>query len=141
MRQGSYQQMHSSRGASFEQTDQQAGSSFHAPYSTESTSCSLCGHHFLSRLQLQIHTATEHKDSLIKCSLCGKGYRSYQGLQYHMERHKGTTFPCPVCDSRLSSKSKVKRHLLQMHNCIPCATCSQIFPSGPLYTQHVLNCQ
>ncbi|GFR98408.1 zinc finger protein 574 [Elysia marginata] len=106
----------------------------------ERPSCSLCGHTFFDRVQLQAHMEMQHRDTLLKCSLCGKGYKSYQGLQYHMERHKGTSFPCPVCDSRLSSKSKVKRHLLQVHNCIPCASCSQIFPSGPQFTQHVLNC-
>ena len=140
MTQGSCDQMHSSSRA-FEKGHQPAANSpLLSPQSIESTICNFCGLHFPNRVLLQRHLETDHRDSLMKCSLCGKGYRSYQGLQYHMERHKGTSFPCPVCDARLSSKSKVKRHLLQVHNCIPCATCAQIFPSGPLYTQHVLNC-
>ncbi|XP_059151170.1 zinc finger protein 236-like isoform X7 [Physella acuta] len=77
---------------------------------------------------------------IFQCDQCGRGFFSSTGLSLHQERHLGKKFMCPICDSSFTQKGKIKRHLQNIHGCTPCSTCSGIFPTGPEFNQHVLQC-
>ncbi|XP_013073717.2 zinc finger and BTB domain-containing protein 14-like isoform X22 [Biomphalaria glabrata] len=104
-------------------------------------SCNFCSQKFMDEKLLQSHIVEHQNNELpFTCHLCGKGYRTLAGLKYHIEVHKGTTFSCCFCGAKLSQKNKLKRHLINLHNHSPCASCQQIFPLGQEYNKHVLNC-
>lgn len=109
----------------------------------KSHNCPYCPTVCPSRVGLQNHVLTYHGDCLpFVCSLCGKGYKSQCGLDLHLQVHEGRSFPCPidVCPARFSQKSKVKRHLQNVHHAAQCSSCSGVFDGGREYNKHVLAC-
>ncbi|XP_013073709.2 zinc finger protein 16-like isoform X14 [Biomphalaria glabrata] len=75
------------------------------------------------------------------CRLCGKGYLSNTGLHLHMLWHKGKFFQCTICGCKFSQKSNLKRHYHSVHSHKLCIQCSQIFPVGREFDQHIKICQ
>ena len=104
--------------------------------------CSFCPATFSSLRDKKSHVSKNHGSTMpFNCQLCGKGYETARGLEIHTQgQHMGKTYPCPVCDSKLSQKSALRVHLRKIHNASQCFTCSGIFNVGEEYTQHVLHC-
>lgn len=103
--------------------------------------CSFCPESFFGKHELTVHLSLKHGHELpYVCTLCGKGYQTRLGLNFHMQAHEGKTFPCPICDARLSQKGLVKRHLNAVHKKDKCTICLQIFSIGPEFNLHVLHC-
>ncbi|KAI8792684.1 GDNF-inducible zinc finger protein 1 isoform X10 [Biomphalaria glabrata] len=91
---------------------------------------------------LKKHLSEAHGYNMpFHCSLCGKGFLSTSGLYHHKRNHAGQKFRCPICDVTFTQKSKVKRHLISIHGCMPCSTCDGVYPTGSEYDQHVLHCK
>lgn len=104
--------------------------------------CPYCVKVLLDQQILKTHISQEHGNAMpYPCSLCGKGYLSQMGLNHHMQRHKGQTFSCPVCDSKFTQKYSVIKHLKNVHMSSRCNTCSLVFKIGPEFNQHILFCQ
>ncbi|KAK3762449.1 hypothetical protein RRG08_009838 [Elysia crispata] len=74
--------------------------------------CNACNSIFQVPSEFQEHMANVHQKFMpYMCSLCGKCYGSQSGLSLHMQAHDGKTYVCPVCDSKFSQKSTMKRHM------------------------------
>ncbi|XP_059151174.1 zinc finger and BTB domain-containing protein 17-like isoform X10 [Physella acuta] len=91
----------------------------------------------LSKHVAEIHGAEEKP---FQCRVCGKGFLSISGLNHHKLHHTGQKFMCPICDTTFTQKGKVKRHLKNIHGCLPCSSCQGLFRIGPEFEQHVLYC-
>ena len=104
--------------------------------------CTSCNTTFQIPSEFQEHMVDAHQKYMPHmCSLCGKCYGSQRGLSLHMQAHDGKTYVCPVCDSKFSQNSTMKRHLKSMHNTNQCPECKGIFRLGIEYNQHVLHCK
>ena len=104
--------------------------------------CNACNSIFQVPSEFQEHMANVHQKFMpYMCSLCGKCYGSQSGLSLHMQAHDGKTYVCPVCDSKFSQKSTMKRHMKCMHNTNQCSVCKGIFRLGTEFNQHVLHCK
>lgn len=103
--------------------------------------CTHCSAQFSNKHDLKTHISSQHGHHMpFTCTLCGKGYQTAMGLTYHKRAHEGTSYPCPLCNSRLTQRSSMRAHLKSIHSVAQCATCSGIFTVGQEYNQHVLHC-
>lgn len=115
----------------------------HSDFNPDSKDLVQCPHCqvIISSLAMKQHIAHYHSGVMpVRCLQCGKGFFSVSGLKHHVLIHKGMKFRCPICDTTFTQKSKVKRHLKNVHGSLPCVSCSGIFQIGSDYDQHVLNC-
>ncbi|GFN80576.1 Zinc finger protein 324a [Plakobranchus ocellatus] len=104
--------------------------------------CITCNMYFQVPSNFQDHMANFHKKSMpYVCSLCGKCYGSTSGLFLHMQAHDGKTFVCPVCDSKFSQNSTMKRHMKSVHKTNQCSVCKGIFKLGLEFDKHILHCK
>ncbi|XP_005104485.1 myoneurin isoform X5 [Aplysia californica] len=74
------------------------------------------------------------------CTICSRGFSSYGGYHSHKMTHTGRTFVCPICDNTFLHKHHLKRHLRNVHKLMWCLKCTQTFPVGEEFSQHVLVC-
>ncbi|CAL1530101.1 unnamed protein product [Lymnaea stagnalis] len=103
--------------------------------------CPHCSETFLENSALKAHLSQYHGQNMpYTCSLCGKGYYSASGLYRHIRVHKGKMIMCPVCDSKFTQSSTLKRHLIRSHGLIPCIYCKLILRLGTEYNQHIHLC-
>lgn len=103
--------------------------------------CTLCREVVADVRSFKSHMSLFHGQEMpFPCTLCGKGYASESGLSLHMQVHEGKTFVCPICDSRFTQNSTMKRHMRTLHKTTQCFTCKGMFKLGMEYEQHVLHC-
>ena len=103
--------------------------------------CSICLVTFANPASFQMHMEQTHQKPMpYVCSLCGKCYASYQGLQFHIQAHSGKVHVCPVCDSKFSQNSTMRRHMRLVHSSNQCAKCKGVFKLSHDYNQHVISC-
>lgn len=115
--------------------------SHHGEHMDSSLICTHCSAQFSNKHDLKTHISSQHGHHMpFTCTLCGKGYQTAMGLTYHKRAHEGTSYPCPLCNSRLTQRSSMRAHLKSIHSVAQCATCSGIFTVGQEYNQHVLHC-
>lgn len=106
-----------------------------------SISCPMCSEVMSDTRSFKAHMSTFHGQEMpYPCTLCGKGYASESGLALHKQVHEGKSFVCPVCDSKFTQNSTMKRHMRTLHRTTQCFTCKGIFKLGLEYEQHVLHC-
>uniref|UniRef100_A0A2C9K8B0 C2H2-type domain-containing protein n=2 Tax=Biomphalaria glabrata TaxID=6526 RepID=A0A2C9K8B0_BIOGL len=78
--------------------------------------CPKCSENFLTSSLLRTHLSQAHGQDLpYTCTQCGKGYYSSSGLYRHIRVHKGTLIMCPLCESKFTQRSTLKRHLIRFH--------------------------
>lgn len=103
--------------------------------------CSFCPETFIETSTLKAHLSQFHgQDMPYTCTLCGKGYYSSSGLYRHIRVHKGKMIMCPVCDSKFTQSSTLKRHLMRSHSLIQCISCKLILRLGIEYNEHTQRC-
>lgn len=104
--------------------------------------CPVCQETFLDNGSFKAHMSQYHGNEMpFTCTLCGKGYASFSGLSLHLQVHEGKSFLCPVCDSKFTQNSTMKRHLRMVHKTTQCLTCRNIFKlDSQEFQQHVLTC-
>ncbi|CAG5128590.1 unnamed protein product [Candidula unifasciata] len=106
-----------------------------------SISCPICQEVVADSRSFKSHMSIFHGQAMpYPCTLCGKGYASESGLSLHKQVHEGKSYVCPVCDSRFTQNSTMKRHMRTLHKTTECFTCKGIFKLGTEYEQHVLHC-
>lgn len=103
--------------------------------------CPICQETFLDRGNFKSHMSQFHGNEMpFTCTLCSKGYASLSGLSLHMQAHEGKTYLCPICDSRFTQNSTMKRHLRMVHKTTQCSSCRQIFKLDTEYKEHMRTC-
>lgn len=113
------------------------------PESTMSTSikCHVCQDTFMDNGSFKAHMSQFHGSEMpFTCTLCGKGYASFSGLSLHLQAHEGKTYMCPICDSKFTQNSTMKRHLRMVHKTTQCLICHNVFKLDTEYQEHILIC-
>ena len=109
---------------------------------TKNTTCSKCPKTFSTKSKLTRHLKEIHnnkKENAEKhpCQYCSKKFKRSQHLQRHTEGiHLGFRYVCHICSHEHVEKSKLKLHLLNVHNLTLCEICGSFDPSNPT----LLNC-
>ncbi|CAH0381811.1 unnamed protein product [Bemisia tabaci] len=86
-----------------------------------------------------LNTSTGCEDRFT-CKICGNAYKHFNSLSSHMKKHKGQTV-CPLCFKALSTRSKLRRHLILNHSVHPndAANMIPLYSRGPSSTKISLN--
>ena len=105
---------------------------------SQSYACDVCGWVYKSKAALNHHKVS-HSDRY-RCSVC-KEYRGRDScnVEQHMRIHtKEKPFKCPSCDSKFSSKSSMKEHVVTLHEAheFQCPDCTAVFGSSSHLAAH-----
>ncbi|VDL42109.1 unnamed protein product [Hymenolepis diminuta] len=80
--------------------------------------CPTCGRAFARDDKLRRHVMSVHSSERPHvCDMCGKGFARKDKLQEHARHHnKNITFPCSACEETFNMRSKLNKHLREVHN-------------------------
>lgn len=99
-----------------------------------------------SQYTMQQHVKLVHLNLYAKiCDVCGKSIRGREALARHMEEHTGgpqAAIKCHLCDSMLTTKYGLARHIKMMHTAenlqpMQCEFCLKICPSLQAHQHHI----
>ena len=105
--------------------------------------CSKCAYVAKSDRDIKIHIDAVHEKIRIKCDLCEKDFARRPALYLHKQKvHKGVdkSEQCSICDKKLSSKSKLKRHISDIHlklKPFECPTCEYKATAKEMLNNHI----
>ncbi|XP_037797583.1 zinc finger protein 287-like isoform X4 [Penaeus monodon] len=78
--------------------------------------CQTCGKAYITRNELQRHTATHTNERRYKCEFCGRAYFKAGDLTYHRRTHTGERpHACNSCGAAFSRPSELTTHLARTH--------------------------
>uniref|UniRef100_A0A3Q1F251 Zinc finger and BTB domain containing 48 n=1 Tax=Acanthochromis polyacanthus TaxID=80966 RepID=A0A3Q1F251_9TELE len=78
--------------------------------------CTLCGHAFSQKNNLNMHLRIHSGERPYQCHLCGKTFRTQASLDKHHRTHTGERpFSCDVCEQRFTEKGALIRHKASKH--------------------------
>ncbi|TMS16754.1 Telomere zinc finger-associated protein [Larimichthys crocea] len=78
--------------------------------------CTLCGHAFSQKNNLNMHLRIHSGERPYQCHLCGKTFRTQASLDKHNRTHTGERpFSCDVCEQRFTEKGALVRHKASKH--------------------------
>lgn len=98
------------------------------PKRTNCVTCDICGKDLATRRSLRVHKILVHSPpGLIFCNLCGKKSDSIEERDAHRNecalkrkllntKRKLTRLECDVCKAVFKDKSRIRHHMLQVHN-------------------------
>ncbi|KAH8401678.1 hypothetical protein KR009_007364 [Drosophila setifemur] len=118
----------------------------HIPREQWQIKCTHCEKTFPSQYTMQQHVKLVHLNLYAKiCDVCGKSIRGREALARHMEEHTGapqTVIKCHMCDSKLTTKYGLARHIKMMHTAenlrpMQCELCLKISPSLQAHQHHL----
>lgn len=110
-------------------------------YSHSTVQCPKCPETFTDGSDFKSHMSDIHGTEFpFVCSICGKGYLSSSGLYRHIRVHKGKLTFCTLCNSKFTQSCSFKRHLITIHNLVPCTYCKALFQFGVEYNNHKQQC-
>ena len=88
--------------------------------------CKVCGESFSQYKELYQHVSQGHPgvsshpkrpEPKFQCEYCPKKFVSRIGLKDHINgKHKGIRFNCRICDTSMSTKRDLRRHLRKKHS-------------------------
>ena len=103
--------------------------------------CSFCGTEFISKLDLDSHIATEHKEKKYECSKCDASYRSKMSLQVHIEQvHEGKKYQCTTCGEVFESVRRLETHTAMKHDrtkLFECHSCTNTYTTKRGLEEHI----
>ena len=106
--------------------------------------CPTCGKQFYYKDDLKNHMPVHQGELKFKCSLsdCDKAYSTLKALKKHNKlTHEVDidTVTCKICSKQLSTKFKLKAHMLVHSNAKPfsCAHCSETFKEKRNVVKHM----
>ena len=106
--------------------------------------CPTCGKQFYYKDDLKHHIAVHEGDLKFKCTInsCEKAYSTLKALKKHNKlTHEvdAETVTCKICNKQLSTKFKLKAHMLVHSNAKPfsCAHCSETFKEKRNVVKHM----
>ncbi|KAH8283545.1 hypothetical protein KR018_005489, partial [Drosophila ironensis] len=118
----------------------------HIPREQWQVKCTTCDKTFPTKYTMQQHVKLVHLNLYAKiCDVCGKSIRGREALARHMEEHTGapqSAFKCHLCDSMLTTKYGLARHIKMMHTVenlqpMQCELCLKISPSLQAHQHHM----
>ncbi|XP_017078554.2 transcription factor grauzone [Drosophila eugracilis] len=118
----------------------------HIPREQCQVKCTHCEKTFPTEYTMQQHVKLVHLNLYAKiCDVCGKSIRGRAALVRHMEEHTGTpqaAIKCHLCDSMLTTKYGLARHIKMMHTAenlqpMQCEFCLKISPSLQAHQHHI----
>ncbi|XP_001361867.2 transcription factor grauzone [Drosophila pseudoobscura] len=118
----------------------------HIPKEQCQVKCTNCEKTFPTKYTMQQHFKLVHLNLYAKiCDVCGKSIRGREALARHMEEHTGApqaTIECHLCDSKLTTKYGLARHIKMMHTVenlqpMQCELCLKISPSLQAHQHHI----
>ncbi|XP_043645675.1 transcription factor grauzone [Drosophila teissieri] len=118
----------------------------HIPREQWLVKCTHCEKTYPSQYTMQQHVKMVHLNLYAKiCDVCGKSIRGREALARHMEEHTGgpqAAIKCHLCDSMLTTKYGLARHIKMMHTAenlqpMQCEFCLKISPSLQAHQHHI----
>ncbi|XP_033155207.1 transcription factor grauzone [Drosophila mauritiana] len=118
----------------------------HIPREQWQVKCTHCEKTYPSQYTMQQHVKLVHLNLYAKiCDVCGKSIRGREALARHMEEHTGgpqAAIKCHLCDSMLTTKYGLARHIKMMHTAenlqpMQCEFCLKISPSLQAHQHHI----
>ncbi|XP_016958828.1 transcription factor grauzone [Drosophila biarmipes] len=118
----------------------------HIPRDQWQVKCTNCEKTFPTQYTMQQHVKLVHLNLYAKiCDVCGKSIRGREALARHMKEHTGapqTAIKCHLCDSTLTTKYGLARHIKMMHTAenlqpMQCEFCLKISPSLQAHQHHI----
>lgn len=78
--------------------------------------CEYCGKGFISKNGLQNHLNSHRGNYKFNCQICGKGFQAKSNLDGHMNSHLNfKPHVCEICNKGFSFKFAAMRHKLDCH--------------------------
>ncbi|XP_049307758.1 zinc finger protein 665 isoform X2 [Bactrocera dorsalis] len=114
----------------------------------KSIPCLECDKTFSYDIELRKHMRLTHLKVYAKiCDICGVSVKGYDALKRHQAVHTGKMrklIKCDLCDSTLTTKYGLARHIKTMHTeeyQTPqvCPMCSKVSPSVMAHRKHIRN--
>ncbi|XP_053962691.1 transcription factor grauzone-like [Anastrepha ludens] len=117
----------------------------HAPDEEKIVKCTQCEKTFCNEYNMKQHLKLVHLHSYAKiCDICGKSFHSGGAFRRHQEEHSGlpkSLIKCELCDSELTTKYVLARHMKVMHTekyqkPQVCPICSKVSPTLRAHHTH-----
>ena len=115
---------------------------------THRTECAICNTDFGHTHLLWSHYQSQHADKLFTCKTCGKKVATKDQFDTHMNYHRFSSKPCPICGIMI--KSNLNKHLQRKHpemnqtstsqhsdNQHTCSKCFKTFSSHVNLSEHL----
>ncbi|XP_070167461.1 zinc finger and SCAN domain-containing protein 2-like isoform X6 [Polyergus mexicanus] len=110
--------------------------------------CEVCGEHFQSKSNCQVHLSLHMRDKPFQCDVCNATFRYRQGLRLHAKLHQPDYVPpqrkhhCELCNKRFSRKQVLLVHMKTHGNVGPqneyiCPICDKSVSSKTYLAVHL----
>ena len=105
--------------------------------------CQKCSYIAKEKGDLKTHFKSVHEKIRIKCEICDKDFARGPGLILHRQKvHEGIdkSAQCSICEQKLASKGKLKRHINDIHlklKPFECPSCKYKATNKPMLNNHV----
>lgn len=91
---------------------------------------------------LKAHLQRHDKNMWLVCELCGKSFNHSSSFAHHKRTHtKDKTYPCSICDKKLSSPAQKRLHEKRIHSDerpYVCSYCDSGFKQISTLKRHIL---
>ncbi|XP_055846092.1 zinc finger protein 37-like [Episyrphus balteatus] len=77
--------------------------------------CDICGKCYVTKSNLTDHIRSKHTKTTFDCDKCKRKFESQSGLREHKYTHDGYPYNCPLCSVGITSRFKMKQHLMRKH--------------------------
>ncbi|XP_050313796.1 PR domain zinc finger protein 15-like isoform X2 [Anthonomus grandis grandis] len=101
--------------------------------------CEICNKKITGKCEIIRHIRFQHPSSYLECKLCKSILRNKKDLLHHLEDHENS-FICQFCGDCLTSKIKIRMHILGLHGKIlslSCSICLKMFDTQQVLRDHV----
>nr|CAI5828211.1 unnamed protein product [Callosobruchus analis] len=101
--------------------------------------CEICSQKAQSKCEIVAHIRFQHPNCSLICKICNNILRSKDDLREHLRNHVDS-YICQFCADPLSSKIKLKMHILSLHRKIlslSCGICLKLFETQHILKDHV----
>ncbi|XP_045496567.1 zinc finger protein 260-like [Colias croceus] len=98
-----------------------------------------CGKVFDKLRDMVVHQRQHHANVQNWCRQCGQLFTSLVSCEQHLDAHKKTTFPCPVCNQSFREKYLLLRHLPHHFETVLhlCKVCGKVYNAKNRLIEHL----
>ncbi|KAJ6641733.1 Transcription factor grauzone [Pseudolycoriella hygida] len=114
----------------------------HQPKVYTTRVCDICGKNFVNKNSLRTHVLAKHstiEKPKFQCDICGVWLKHKSILGEHMEKHRGGTAQCSICDKVLQNKFCLANHIRYVHTekSHQCSICNKSFRTPLILKEHI----